>query len=70
MRKKEKMEIISRLSNFVQKGVLLYIDGHLSTPEEVVECYCVNEDSVYMPDYVMSETGSLKELRYDKISKD
>lgn len=63
------MEIISRLSKFVQKGVLIYIDGELSTPEEVVECYCVNEDSVYMPDYVMDEAGDLKELRYDKISK-
>lgn len=63
----EKLEIIKRLSQFVQKGVVLYLEGRLSTPEEVAECYCVNEDSIYMADYVLSEGGSLKEVRYDKI---
>ena len=64
----EKLEIIKRLSQFVQKGVVLYLEGKLSTPEEVAECQFVNEDSIYMPDYVLGEGGSLKEVRYDKIS--
>ncbi|HKM03273.1 MAG TPA: hypothetical protein VJZ04_01545 [Lachnospiraceae bacterium] len=69
MGEKEKTEVIFRLSNFVRKGVILYIDGELSTLEDVVKCYCVNEESMYMPDYVMNEAGMLKELRYDKINK-
>lgn len=67
MREKEKREIISRLSYFAQKGVGIYLDGEPSNPEEVAEQYCVEEDCIYMPDYVLTEKGHLKEVRYDRV---
>ena len=47
-------------------GVKLYVNGSVSTPEYITR-HCVNEDTVYMPDYVTDESGKVKEIRYDKI---
>ncbi|MBQ8326318.1 MAG: hypothetical protein IJX86_04535 [Lachnospiraceae bacterium] len=69
MLSKEKQEIISRLNYFAQKGVQVYLEGKLTTPEEVAEQYFVAEDCVYMPDYVLSDKGQLKEVRYDKVKQ-
>jgi hypothetical protein len=59
--------MVSRLEFIQQKGIALYLNGHSATPDEIASC-CVNEDTVYMPDYVMDEAGKLKEVRYDKIT--
>lgn len=64
-----KEEMIQRLTFFAKRGIDLYIEGKLSTPEEVAERYFVSEDCVYMPDYVVSDQGKLKEVRYDKIKE-
>ncbi len=58
---KKKLEIISR------SGVCLFLEGQPATPEQIADC-CVCEESVYMADYVMDETGTLKELRYDRVT--
>ncbi len=59
--------ILSHLEKISQNGVTLYLNGHSATPDEIAKC-CVNEDTVYMPDYVTDEKGVLKEVRYDKIT--
>ena len=44
-------------------------EGIPSTTEFIVE-NCINEDTVYMPDYITDECGKIKEIRYDRISAD
>ncbi len=55
-----------RLEEMEREGVKLYVNGRLATSEYIVR-HCINEDTVYMPDYVTDESGRVKEIRYDKI---
>ena len=55
-----------RLERMEKQGVKLYLDGAPSTTEYIIR-NCVNEDTVYMPDYVTDEHGIVKEIRYDRI---
>ena len=56
----------ARLEEMEREGVKLYVNGRLATSEYIVR-HCINEDTVYMPDYVTDESGRVKEIRYDKI---
>lgn len=60
--------IMTQLEGILQSGVNLYLDGQESTIQEIASV-CVREDVMYMPDYVIDESGILREVRYDKISK-
>ncbi len=64
---KNQPTILSLLENSQKKGVALYLNGRSATPDEIADC-CVNEETLYMPDYVMDDAGILKEIRYDKIT--
>ena len=59
---KKKLEMISR------SGVCLFLEGQPATPEQIADC-CVREETVYMADYVMDDAGTLKELRYDRVTR-
>lgn len=56
-----------QLESMEKKGVKLYFNGAPSTTDYIVK-NCVNEDTIYMPDYVTDENGKVKEIRYDRIS--
>lgn len=56
----------SQLEGMEKQGVKLYLNGVPSTTEFIIN-NCVNEDTVYMPDYVTDEHGKIKEVRYDRI---
>lgn len=62
-----KAALKSRLEQWEKAGTKLYLNGVPSTTEYIVN-NCVNEDTVYMPDYVADERGRIKEIRYDRIS--
>lgn len=62
-----KAALKSRLEQLEKEGVKLYLNGAPSTTEYIVN-NCVNEDTVYMPDYVTDGCGKIKEIRYDRIS--
>lgn len=55
-----------RLEQLEKEGTKLYLNGAPSTTEFIVN-NCVNEDTVYMPDYVTDGHGKIKEIRYDRI---
>lgn len=55
------------LEQYERSGIKLYLNGVPSNTEFIVS-HCVNEDTVYMPDYVTDESGKVKEIRYDRIS--
>lgn len=50
-----------------KNGIALFLEGEPSTPLEIAG-KCVQEDSCYMADYVMDDSGYLTEVRYDKVS--
>ena len=56
----------SQLEKLEKEGTKLYLNGAPSTTEYIVD-HCVNEDTVYMPDYVADENGKITEIRYDRI---
>ena len=58
-----------RLKKLEKEGIKLFLNGVPSTTEYIIE-NCINEDTVYMPDYVTDECGKIKEIRYDRISAD
>lgn len=62
-----KAALKSHLEQLEKEGVKLYLNGVPSTTEYIVNNY-VNEDTVYMPDYVTDGRGRIKEIRYDRIS--
>ena len=51
----------------LQQGVDLYLEGEPASPEEIARKFFVNEDTVYMPDFVTDEDGTLQEVRYDRV---
>ena len=56
-----------RLRTMENAGVRLYLDGIPASPKKIAK-QCVNEESLYMPDYVTDNEGKIKEIRYDRIS--
>lgn len=57
----------SSLESIAREGVFLYLEGRLSSPDEIFR-ECIAEEATYMADYIMNEIGQLKELRYNKVS--
>lgn len=57
----------SQLEDLEREGVKLYLNGVPSTTEYIIR-NCVEEDTVYMPDYVTDGNGKIMEIRYDRIS--
>lgn len=50
-----------------QEGVAFFIDGHSVSPWEPA-WKAVQEDCDYMADYIPGEDGSIKEIRFDKVT--
>ena len=69
---KPKTEEIQRYMNglmrYQQKGIQVFVDGEPSQPEDWRKLFEVREDGMfYMGDYVQTENGELKEIRFDKV---
>lgn len=56
-----------RLEKMEKEGVKLFINGSLSNPKYIVEHCFHDEDTVYMPDYVIDKSGKVREIRYNKV---
>jgi len=55
-----------QLQKVQERGVDLYVDNRPASPDEVA-CKCVQEQTVYMPDYVLNDMGILEQVRFDRI---
>lgn len=62
----ESFSLQSRLNELESAGVRLFLNGLPSNTEHII-ANCVNEETVYMPDYVTDEKGKIREIRYDRI---
>lgn len=64
---KEEVTLFMELKTLEERGVGIWMEGHVSDSKKVMEAMSVNEDSTYMRDYIFQE-GVLKEIRFDKIT--
>ena len=63
---KDMEEILKNRMGGEHKSVEVYMDNKRTTLEDALK-RCVQERTVYMPDYVLDENGVLEQLRFDKI---
>ena len=64
----EKQQYLGGLKRLSEKGIQIYMDGQVSGPPEWEKLFEIREDKMfYMGDYVQSDTGGLKEIRFDKV---
>lgn len=62
------MTLFMELRTLEECGVGIWMEGKISSSKNVTETMFVNEDSIYMRDYIFNE-GVLEELHFDKITK-
>ena len=68
--KTNRNQLYVELQSIADQGIVLFLDGSPSTPEQVTHVLCAAEDACYMRDYVYDEKkGVLKELRFDKLNE-
>lgn len=64
----ERQQFFGGLTRYTEKGIAIFMDGKPSGPKEWEKLFEVREDGMfYMGDYVQSESGQLKEIRFDKV---
>ena len=68
--KENRNQLYVELQSIADQGIVLFLDGSPSTPEQVTHVLCAAEDACYMRDYVYDEKeGVLKELRFDRLNE-
>ena len=67
---KKRLEVLSEIEPFFEKGIRLSIDEYSYLPDEIADIISVNEDEHYMPDYLQNDSGELIEIRYNKVKHD
>jgi len=63
---KESLQLYIELQTLEDRGIGIWMEGHVSSPRAVAEAVSVNEKSAYMRDYIF-EKGVLQEIHFDKI---
>lgn len=68
-RQREQQRIfLEGLERYREKGIPILIDGKECPPQEYQKIFEVKEDgSFYMGDYIGAETGTLTEIRFDRV---
>ena len=61
-------ELSLQLERLHEKGVELFVDGETALPGEAA-AKAVQEDSPYMADYVLGDTGNIEQVRFDKVTR-
>lgn len=56
------------LTGYEKKKIDLKINGIPASPMQIVQAHGVQEESVYMRDYVLNEKGDIKALWFDSIN--
>ena len=56
----------SHLGSAQKKNLEVYVGNERTTLEDALD-RCVQERTIYMPDYILDENGILEQLRFDRI---
>lgn len=62
-------QLYLELASLENRGITIWLEGTISDPAQVTSQLNINDENMYMRDYVFDE-GRLKEIRFDKINKD
>ncbi|MCI9141919.1 MAG: hypothetical protein HFH87_04755 [Lachnospiraceae bacterium] len=63
-----KKDMLLQLEQMRRSGVELFVDGRAVLPIEVV-AKAVRENSPYMADYVLDASGTIEQVRFDKVTR-
>jgi len=63
------LKLLKELQSYNKKSVRLMLEGEQSTPECIANACAVMEEGCYMRDYISNDTGSIIEIRFDKVSE-
>ena len=63
-----KKDMLLQLEQMRRSGVELFVDGRAVLPAEAVT-KAVRENSPYMADYVLDASGSIEQVRFDKVTR-
>lgn len=74
MEKDHKNPVVYDMEEMIQRKIVtrqkkcpeVYIDNKPTTLKDALH-QCVQEQTVYMPDYILDENGVLNQLRFDRI---
>lgn len=64
--KSAREELSLQLERLREKGVELFVDGETALPGEAA-AKAVQENSPYMADYVLGDTGKIEQVRFDRV---
>ena len=57
-------DMFRELNQYEKRGVYMAMDGSPASPTQIVKAHMVQEEPVYMRDYVLNERGDLKALYF------
>ena len=61
--------LYAELEQYERSGVSMKLDNYPASPMQIVSAHMVKEDHTYMRDYVVDESGRVKELAFHKIKR-
>ena len=61
-----KLQLFVELQEIERRGITLWLEGFQSNSSRITDAIFVNEDSLYMRDYIYDEEV-LKELHFNKV---
>lgn len=66
--KKQEENLFMELQSIENRGITIFFEGNPCDSVTAANIMTVNEEDVYMRDYVF-DRGILKELRFDKVKQ-
>ncbi|MBO6133106.1 MAG: hypothetical protein J6P05_02100 [Lachnospiraceae bacterium] len=66
VRNNGKKHLLYMLNRYADKGVDIYVANRYMTPRSTAN-KVMDSASRYMADFVMDDSGAVKEIRYDRI---
>ncbi|MEY8338558.1 hypothetical protein AALB16_11145 [Lachnospiraceae bacterium 62-35] len=68
LEEKDRQVYLEGLKKYRDKGIPIYIDNEKADTESMGKLFEIQEDgSFYMGDYIGTDSGHLKEIRFDKV---
>ena len=64
----EEQKLFLELTDYEKKQVGLKIDGEPASPMQIVHAHMMKEENGYMRDYVLNESGDIKEVRFTSVN--
>jgi hypothetical protein len=59
----------AELEQYERSGISMKLDNYPASPMQIVSAHMVKEDHTYMRDYVVDESGRVKELAFHNVKR-